>query len=311
MEFYDSYDPSDVIVAPYTVKAPDADGYYPLYIKPSEEAGYIEFFSMLPIMEDAFSIRFSAEFLDGVEQGGEVVMVPFTAEYGFGMSGAVSGSDTFEPDAPDYDYENTDDYGWQQTRTELADCPEAYKSIIGNYWIALMDGWDEEMFKAYDLNPYCSGFDLSSLGFAICDLDDNGILELVITDVRDYAYASCEAIYDLFTLDNGEACRIARSKEGTVYTYCENGSICCYSWHDGRYDDYGFYYIDTEYNELSLIEGITYNYGNDIENEYCEYYRPDDRYMVNYDTYLEICAQYSSMPISEISDITIFNSVSF
>lgn len=264
-------------------------------------------------MDDAFSIRFSTEFLDGVVQGGDIVMVPFTAEYGFDMSSTVSGSNTFEPDNPDYDYGNTDNYEWQQTQTELSAYPEAYKSIIGNYWIALMDVWDEEMFKSYGLNPYCSGLDLSAVGFAICDLDNNGIQELVIIDVQhdNYAYASGETIYDLFTLDNGKACRITRSKEDTIYTYCENRSICCYSWLDGSYDDYGFYYIDTEYHELSLIEGIAYDYSNGIENEFYEYYRPDDRYTIDFDTYLEICEQYSSKPISEITSVTAFDSVSF
>lgn len=111
---------------------------------------------------------------------------------------------TMQPESPAYD-------------------SSAYSSILGGYYIALSDGYSASMLEEYGLNPLCAYYDYSQVGYAIEDVDGNGIPELLIGEIGEWGGGS-GAFFDLYTLTDGQPVRVFASSERERYYLCQGRS---------------------------------------------------------------------------------------
>jgi len=100
--------------------------------------------------------------------------------------------------------------------------PYEYDEIIGNIINAYP--WNNEESAIVPENPelsymYRYNSDLSEIGFALIDLDNNGQKELIISDVNR------PFIYDLYTTSGGKAIHLFDGGERYSYYLYENGYI--------------------------------------------------------------------------------------
>lgn len=80
------------------------------------------------------------------------------------------------------------------------------------------------MLEEYGLNPLCAYYDYSQVGYAIEDVDGNGIPELLIGEIGEWGGGS-GAFFDLYTLTDGQPVRVFASSERERYYLCQDGAI--------------------------------------------------------------------------------------
>lgn len=102
---------------------------------------------------------------------------------------------------------------------EVPAVPTAYEQILKQYHTALKENWGGQQLTDAGLNLMLRDVAPETVGYAIDDLDDNGIPELVIgTIFGDDLYG--KLVFDLFTVDSGgEAILIFSSIERDRYYY--------------------------------------------------------------------------------------------
>ena len=133
----------------------------------------------------------------------------------------------------------------------------AYSSILGGYYIALSDGYSASMLEEYGLNPLCAYYDYSQVGYAIKDVDGNGIPELLIGEIGEWGGGS-GAFFDLYTLTDGQPVRVFASSERERYYLCQDGAIAA-EGSSGADDSFNAYYaIDSVSGTPSIIEAVLY-----------------------------------------------------
>ncbi len=135
--------------------------------------------------------------------------------------------------------------------------PQAYQAIITNIINAYP--WNDSDMDMVPENPELSYLyrlckNLSDVGFACIDLDNNGQEELILTDVN-VGDVNTGFIFDLYTISDGNAVHLADSGERYRYYLLENGLVE-YIWSGGASLNGHDYYRYAD-GELCLIEKIT------------------------------------------------------
>lgn len=130
--------------------------------------------------------------------------------------------------------------------------PQAYQAIITNIINAYP--WNDSDMDMVPENPELSYLyrlcrNLSDVGFACIDLDNNGQEELILADVN------AGFIFDLYTISDGNAVHLADSGDRYCYYLLENGLVE-YIWSGGASLNGHDYYRYAD-GELCLIEKIT------------------------------------------------------
>lgn len=97
--------------------------------------------------------------------------------------------------------------------------PAAYEQILAQYRTALEESWSGQQLVDAGLNFLIKDVPSEAVGYAVDDLDDDGIPELVIGTISDDEFYG-KLIFVLYTLDdNGEPVQIFSSIERNRYYY--------------------------------------------------------------------------------------------
>ena len=106
------------------------------------------------------------------------------------------------------------------------DAASAYSDILDMFYYKILTGWDCTEDVSYMFYwDYSSVKSLSDAGYALTDLDGNGVPELLVSPVED---AGNGMIYDLYAFVDGKIVHTASSGERFCYYLCEDNSI--YYW---------------------------------------------------------------------------------
>lgn len=133
----------------------------------------------------------------------------------------------------------------------------AYDNILGGYYIALADGYSASMLEENHFNPLCAYYDSSQIGYAIQDIDQNGVPELLIGEMGEWGGGS-GAFLDLYTLVDGQAVLVAASSERDRYYLCQDGTIA-YEGSSGADDSFNAYYtISSATGARLILEAVLY-----------------------------------------------------
>ena len=136
-----------------------------------------------------------------------------------------------------------------------------YQSLIELYQTALNEGWQPSTCQKNGLSLMVAhrGEYYDELGYAMMDLDGNGIDELIITDGRN--------IYDLFTIIQDETTgplHLASGMERLEYFLTTDGLIYCMGSGSASVSYHTLYSISEQ--ELILLEGFMFDANTDPQN---------------------------------------------
>lgn len=114
--------------------------------------------------------------------------------------------------------------------------------------------WDDDEMELIPGHPelsymYHGNSALSEIGFAVMDLDGNGQMELILSDVNK------PFLYDLYTISDGEAVHLAASGERYCYYLRKNGYIEIQWSGSAVVTGHDFYTIHG--GQLDFVERIT------------------------------------------------------
>ena len=113
------------------------------------------------------------------------------------------------------------------------------------------------MLEENHLNPLCAYYDGSQIGYAIEDIDQNGVPELLIGEIGEWGGGS-GAFLDLYTLVDGQAVLVAASSERDRYYLCQDGTIA-YEGSTGADDSFNAYYaISPATGTRLILEAVLY-----------------------------------------------------
>lgn len=155
-----------------------------------------------------------------------------------------------------------------------------YKDILDMYYYKIDTGWEETENVSYlFFEGYSDIKTLSDAGYALIDLDNNGILELVVSSID---AAEDGVIYDLYTCVNGKVVYLASSGERYVYYLCDDNTIYFEGSSGALLTSWEKYVVNDNKESLSLLEMVVYDgyaneknpwyYGNaDCYDEKCGY----------------------------------------
>lgn len=105
---------------------------------------------------------------------------------------------------------------------EEAPVPEAYAAVIGGYYTALHELWDGAEMMEAGLNYMTadSVFDnpMEDIGYAVADLDGDGVSELVIGAIKEDPFFG-KLIFSLHTMKDGAPLLLFDSTERCRYYY--------------------------------------------------------------------------------------------
>ncbi len=139
-----------------------------------------------------------------------------------------------------------------QKPTDLSTLPCEYDTIINNIINAFP--WNDDDRTMVAENPelsymYRRNSALSEIGLALIDLDSNGQVELIISDINK------PFVYDLYTISDGKATHLFDSGERYCYYLYENGFVENQWSGSAATSGHDFYELNN--GKLVLIERIT------------------------------------------------------
>lgn len=142
--------------------------------------------------------------------------------------------------------------------TQAGALPEGYQEIVDTYGKAVEEGWDATKCMELGICYMVKDIDrLDVLGYALCDLDEDGSEELIITDG--------ELIYDLYTLNSrGETLELAQSIERDRF-YLSKANIIAEVASSGASSS-AYHFAKLNETQLKLVDAVIYSAGYDPEN---------------------------------------------
>lgn len=142
--------------------------------------------------------------------------------------------------------------------TQAGALPEGYQEIVDTYGKAVEEGWDATKCMELGICYMVKDIDrLDALGYALCDLDEDGSEELIITDG--------ELIYDLYTLNSrGETLELAQSIERDRF-YLSKANIIAEVASSGASSS-TYHFAKLNETQLKLVDAVIYSAGYDPEN---------------------------------------------
>lgn len=131
---------------------------------------------------------------------------------------------------------------------------DPYKEVLNRYRLAIDEKWQ---FMECENNQisYMIMFhgNLDRLGYYLCDLDENGTAELIVSDGN--------VIYDLYTMVDGKVIWVVTGGERNSYNLCEDGLISNYAASSAASHAINFFRLEGE--ELVLVQGLTFEGSNE------------------------------------------------
>lgn len=183
------------------------------------------------------------------------------SETGKNADGNVSGASEGTQGASSFETEGS-------IKTDIAedtDTPaNAYGEILDMFYYKIMGGWDCTEDVSYMFYwDYTSVETLSDAGYALVDLDGNGVPELLVSTVE---AAKDGLIFELYTIADGEVIHAATSGERYCYYLCADNTI--YYWSSGGASNsiQINYSIDPDTGLLCSKEVVAYDENKDKNN---------------------------------------------
>lgn len=118
---------------------------------------------------------------------------------------------------------NTDERCIWSEKSEEEAMLEAYATVIGEYKTAVDESWNAEQLMSVELNymiaEYCRYASEPQLGYAVTDIDKDGVAELLLGAMAEDEFYG-KMIFSLYTLDeNGMPVLVFDSMERNRYYY--------------------------------------------------------------------------------------------
>lgn len=107
----------------------------------------------------------------------------------------------------------------------VGDFVNAYKSVIDGYRAAYLSGRQEDIGYLFDNNLSEMAAYSAGVGYALKDLDKDGVPELLIAGIDPVYPEYNKAIYDVYTLDGGNPTQLAVSMARKRYSLRTDGSL--------------------------------------------------------------------------------------
>lgn len=146
--------------------------------------------------------------------------------------------------------------------TQPTQLPEAYRDVIQKYVTAIEEGWNPEKCSQNEMSLLIGSLDSpENVGYALRDVDGDGMEELLITDG--------DLIYDLYTMSSqGEIYWMASSMERDRFYLSNSNHIAEVGSSSAMYSDYSFYTISwpSSAPSLFLVDRVIYDANTDPEN---------------------------------------------
>lgn len=147
----------------------------------------------------------------------------------------------------------------------LANSPYAvYAEQVDRYYKAIVNQCDESFYFKQAMSPmpiyYYDGNELSNIGFAMADLDGDGIQELLIGAIKDHQTEP--VVFEIWTLMNNQPVMLAQSGYRTRYylQFAEDDGIWNLAYEaDNGATNYGVYYLQITDSTLEVIQGVIYD----------------------------------------------------
>ena len=146
--------------------------------------------------------------------------------------------------------------------TDSADT--AYNGILDMFYYKIMGGWDHTEDVSYMFYwDYTSVKDLSDAGYALTDLDGNGVPELLVSTME---AAEKGLIYDLYTFADGVAVHAATSGERYCYYLCADNTVYYWASSGASNSTQIHYSIDPDTGSLHPDEIVAFDQMQDRDN---------------------------------------------
>lgn len=138
--------------------------------------------------------------------------------------------------------------------------PTAYQEILDEYIRAITEGWGAEQYMQEDMSIILRDIrSLDSLGYAMIDLDGNGVEELILALDEE-----SQTILDLYTLTEGEVVHVLSGWERISYFLRADGLILNIGAESASCTNYVFNRLSG--GELIQEEIIRFDAVRDIDN---------------------------------------------
>lgn len=143
---------------------------------------------------------------------------------------------------------------------------EAYGDVIDQYITAVRDGWSGDKLLQNNLCIMCSFYSgedgLRKLGYAITDVDGDGVKELLIGEVGQ------QELFALYTLRNGDLVQLALGQERSSYYLCmgSNGGslVANVGSSSAGYTEWDYYTLAD--GQLQQFQTVVYDEQTNAEN---------------------------------------------
>lgn len=133
----------------------------------------------------------------------------------------------------------------------------AYGGILDMFYYKILGGWDGTEDVSYMFYwDYTSVKSLSDAGYALTDLDGDGVPELLVSTVE---AAGEGMIYDLYAIADGEVVHTATSGERYCYYLCEDNTIYYWGSSGASISSQVNYGLDPDTGLLYPKEAVAYN----------------------------------------------------
>lgn len=136
---------------------------------------------------------------------------------------------------------------------------ESYSDILDDYYTALNEQWEAGALSDASLSillPYSyEGDPLSNVGYALMDIDSNGIPELLIGAIAGDSFVD-KMIFDMYTLSDDKATLVFNGSERNKYYLCSDNSIANESSGGAAFSSYSIYNLDSDGKSLKIIETV-------------------------------------------------------
>ncbi|MBQ4557056.1 MAG: hypothetical protein IJA60_05370 [Clostridia bacterium] len=96
--------------------------------------------------------------------------------------------------------------------------PKEYTEILEMYKTGIENKWTPEQYDSVGISYLVANLELSDIGYAVFDLDENGVDELIVNGGDDSAL-------NVFTIADGKLVSLLSGAERNRYFLCEEGYI--------------------------------------------------------------------------------------
>ncbi|HHX11318.1 MAG TPA: hypothetical protein GX731_00725 [Clostridiales bacterium] len=144
---------------------------------------------------------------------------------------------------------------------EIETAVKLYSEVLDTYYTALHEKWNFQTLSYASLSilsTYCyEGDPLTNVGYEFIDIDNNGVLELLIGSLNGDPFVD-KMIFDIYTIVDDQPALVFTGWERNRYYLCEDYSIANEGSSGASSSFYGIYNLDYTGYKLVLTEAVIY-----------------------------------------------------